>query len=365
METLRTLESPMGAEIVVDGNRYLNFAGSCYLGLGGVHEILESGACTLRATGAGYQLSRHFGLVSAALQDVESEGARFFATESALFLTTGYHFGFAAVAALRDRFSVIFFDELAHYSLREAIAASGLPRHTFHHLDAGHLAELLARHCAPRALPLIVTDGMYSTGGEIAPLDQFAGALESYGGRLLVDESHSFGVLGEHGRGASEHHSIPASAALIGGSLSKAFGAVGALIPANASEVAALQATPVYRGAAVGLPAAAAMCAQSLRYVRAHPELLQRLRDNTAYLKAGLRRLGLEVGATVAPVAAFALGSKQSMRSLQERLLAQGIWVLHSDYIGAGPEGVIRCGIFADHTRLHLDRLLDSLRRCL
>lgn len=359
----RRLDSPFGAEILIDGARYINFAGSSYLGLSGVAEILESGARLLRQTGAGYQLSRHFGLVSQALQDIESEAASYFGSEAALYLNTGYLLGFALISAVRERFSAIYFDELAHYCLRDAIAASGLPSYAFRHLEAGHLEELLRRHAAAGERALIVTDGMYSTFGEIAPLDQLARVASSYGARLLVDESHSFGVLGTNGRGASEHHAILAQAPLIGGSLSKGFGVVGALIPATATEVEALRLTPVSRGAAVGLPAAAAMGAACLRYARSHPELLQRLRANTAYLKRGLRRLGIEVGDSVAPVAAFSLPSHAAMHSLQQRLFSEGLYVLLSDYIGAGSEGVIRCGIFADHTQAHLDQLLDALRR--
>ena len=363
METLRTLDSPMGAEIVIDGARYINFAGSSYLGLSAVDEILETGARVLRQTGAGYQLSRHFGLVSQALQEVEAEGAAYFGSEAAFYLTTGYLLGFALLGAVYERFAAVYFDELAHYCLRDAIAASGLQSHAFRHLDLGHLEELLKRHAAVGKPALIVTDGMYSTLGEIAPLDQMARIAAPYDARLLVDESHSFGILGDNGRGASEHHAILSSAPLIGGSLSKAFGVVGALIPATTAEVAALRLTPASRGGAVGLPAAAAMGAASLRYTRAHPELLPQLRMNTAYLKQGLRRLGIEVGDSVAPVAAFRLESYAAMRSLQQRLFAEGLYVLLSDYIGAGSEGVIRCGIFADHTRSHLDQLLDALRK--
>ncbi len=361
---LRTLDSPFGAEIVIDGARYVNFAGSSYLGLSGVPEILDCGARVLRQTGAGYQLSRHFGLVSRALQDVETAGAAYFGSEAALYLNTGYLLGFALLALLPARCCAIYYDELVHYCLRDAIGAAGVPSYAFRHLDVGHLQELLERHATAGQPALIATDGMYSTLGEIAPLDQLARCAAAYGARLLVDESHSFGVLGQSGRGACEHHAIGSDAALIGGSLSKAFGVVGALIPASAAQVEALRLTPVVRGAAVGLPAAAAMGAASLRYVRSHPQLLQRLRANTAYLKRGLHRLGIDAGDSIAPVAAFSLRSHAAMSALQQRLFEQGLYVLLSDYIGAGREGVIRCGIFADHTPAHLDQLLDALRRC-
>jgi 7-keto-8-aminopelargonate synthetase-like enzyme len=188
----------------------------------------------------------------------------------------------------------------------------------------------------------------------------------AYDGRLLVDESHAFGVLGAAGRGALEHHGMTNAGALVGGSLAKAFGTCGGLALGSAADIQAMDSTPVVRGAAVGSPAAMAMGAASLDYVRNHPELLTRLRDNTAYLKSGLRRLGLALhGDDIAPIAAFALDSTVSTLRLHAALLAEGIFVYRSTYIGAGSTGVIRCAVFADHTQEHLAVLLDALRRLL
>jgi 8-amino-7-oxononanoate synthase len=206
---------------------------------------------------------------------------------------------------------------------------------------------------------------MYSTFGELTPLDELAAVTLPFEGRMVVDESHSFGVFGSLGRGAWEHFKLPAGAALIGGSTGKAFGVVGGIIPATREEVEVLRDSPASRGASHGLPAAGAMCAASFRYIRRHPELLLRLRENTLELKHGLRQIGLSIPDNVAPVASFTTTSGRSMQDLREQLLAEGICVLHSHYIGAGEDGVIRCGIFADHTRAHIDRLLDALRRLL
>lgn len=365
MSPPRSIQSPVGAEIVVDGRRYVNFAGSSYLGLSGNAEILEAGLAALRTCGAGYQLARHYGIATPAHQQAESVAAEFFGTQAALYLAAGYSFGLVAMAALRQAVDKIFIDEFTHHCLRESTAASGLPRYVFHHLDVEDLSSQLKQHLRAKERPLVVSDGMYSTFGEIAPLDAYAHALAPYEGRLLVDESHAFGVLGESGRGACEHHHVPPTLTLIGGSTSKGLGVVGGIIPATEGEVAALRCAPAARGASAGLPAAAAMCAQSLRHIRRHPELLQCLRGNVAHLKSRLRELGLEIPDSVAPVVAFVTGNYDSMRKLTDRLVDEGIYVLHSNYIGAGDAGVIRCGIFADHTREHLDLLVDVLRRLL
>lgn len=361
----RTIQSPVGAEIVIDGVRYVNFGGSSYLGLSGSTDIVEAGMVALRASGSGYQFARHYQIATRAHQDAESEAAAFFGSEAALYLPSGYYFGFVAMAALRQHYHAVFLDELSHHSLREGAAVSGLPSYEFRHLDSDDLGAKLKRHLRAHEMPLVLTDGMYSTFGEIAPLREFASILAPYGGRLVVDESHSFGVLGDNGRGVSEHHDLHAPSILIGGSTGKAFGVIGGIIPGSEAEIAELRMSPAARSSSVGLPASAAMCAMSFRYVRRHPELLQRLRANVAHMKKGLRKIGVDVADTVAPVATFTTRSGESMQTLQARLMSEGIYVLHSNYIGAAPAGVIRCGIFADHTDEHIERLIDALRRLL
>jgi 8-amino-7-oxononanoate synthase len=362
---LSTLESAVGPEIVVNGRRYINFGGSSYLSLASRPEIIEAGIATLRECGAGAPLSRSHRVFTRAHQDVEREAAQFFETQAAYYVSSGYYFGFVALAALGSAFNAIFYDERSHYSLKEAIAASRLRSYAFRHVDAEDLRAKLRQHLNAGERPLVVTDGLFSTFGEIAPLQDYAEAMAPYEGRLVVDESHSFGVLGATGRGAREHFALPPSSTLIGGSLGKAFGACGGVLPSTAEEVANFRLTPVGRGASAGLPAAAAMCAGSLRFIREHPEQLRRLRENVAYLKSGLRKLGLDVGDSIVPVATFVPSSGKAPQTLKEELLNLGLFVYRSTYIGAGPEGVIRCGIFADHTREHMDTFMDVLGRLL
>jgi 7-keto-8-aminopelargonate synthetase-like enzyme len=360
------LESSVGAEIVLSGNRYVNFGGSSYLGLASNPRILEAGIAALRELGAGGPIPRGHAIGSGPLRTVEQRACHFFASDAALYLGSGYHFGLAATAVLCRQYNAVFFDEFAHFALRDGIAACGLPHRSFRHLDAEDLEHQLRHHLAASERPLVVTDGLYSTFGEIAPLDRLWHVTAAYEGRLVVDESHAFGVLGASGRGALEHHGIPRAGVLAGGSLGKAFGTCGGLVLGSAADVTALQSTPVVRGASTGSPAAAAMGAASLDYVRDHPLLLTQLRDNTTYLKSGLRRLGLTLrGDDMAPIASFALDSSESTQRLQAALLAEGIFVYRSTYLGADSGGVIRCAVFADHAQQHLDCLLDALRRLL
>ena len=362
---LKTLSSPIAAEIVLDGRRYVNFAGSSYLGLSGKPEVIQAGVTALQESGAGYQVSRQYGFVARPHLEVEAEAVAFFGSEAAIYLSSGYQFGFVSIITIRDRFDHIFFDELAHHSLQEAIRATGLPYCQYRHVDAADLADKLKLNLRAGKRALVVTDGMYSTFGRIAPLDEILQVVRPYNGYLLVDESHSFGVLGPTGRGAKEHYAIDTASILVGGSLSKAFGCSGGVIPASEAEVASFRDAPASEGASPGSPAAAAMGAAALRYARQHPELLQRLRANVALMKGGLRQMGLDIPDTVAPVATFVTGSESSMAAVHQQLFDAGYFVLRSNYIGAPPGGVIRCGIFADHTTAQIEGFLGTLRRIL
>jgi 8-amino-7-oxononanoate synthase len=365
-ECMRIANSPVGAEIVVDGRRYINFGGSSYLGLSGSPQLIEAGVEALRIGGSGYQFPRAYGVATQAHLNAESEAADFFQTESALYIAAGYLFGFVAMGGLRSSFDLVMFDEWAHFSLQDAIQASGIKSCAFRHSDADDLSRKLTMHLRPKDRPLVVSDGMYSTFGEIAPLEEFAQAVAPYDGRLLVDESHSFGVIGATGRGAVEHNNLAPEIAVIGGSTGKGLGVLGGIVPGSEADVFTFRRSPAARGAAAGLPAAAAMCAKSFRYLREHPELLATLRSNVKYLKDRLRSLGLEVGDTVAPIATFKAGATPgSNRRLHSALLDQGIFVLHSHYVGADSDGVIRCSIYADHRRDQMDKLIDALRRIL
>jgi 7-keto-8-aminopelargonate synthetase-like enzyme len=232
-DTPRTFDSAVGAEIVLSGRRYLSFGGSSYLGLASNPSILEAGIGALRECGSGAPVPSNHHVATRALVEVETEAREFFASPTSMYVNAGYYFGLAAMAAVRAHYHAVFFDEFAHYSLLEAIAAAGLPRYSFRHLDLDHLARQIELCLGPKQRPLIVTDGLFSTVGEIAPLDELVRIASAYDGRVLVDESHSFGVLGPTGRGAAEHHSVQSGRLLRGGSLGKAFGTCGGIILAN------------------------------------------------------------------------------------------------------------------------------------
>jgi len=204
---------------------------------------------------------------------------------------------------------------------------------------------------------------MFPTFGAIAPLRAYWEILRTRKTWLLVDESHSFGVLGATGRGALEREGVEGDRIIAGGSLSKAFCAYGGLAVGSKRAIDLLWTSPAARGAASGMSSGASMADASMRLLRKQPDRLNKLRANVASLKAQLRDLGLSIDDNEAPLATFVAGTAREMKALQADLYAEGIYVIYTNYVGAGAEGAIRCAIFADHEPQHLTRLVSAIRK--
>lgn len=359
---LRRVESASAAQVIVDGQPVLSFGGSGYLGLGANAEIIEAGVKALRSYGAHSQLARSAGFSLVANLEVEDAARQFFEVDGAMFFGTGYMFGLIGVSGLAPSCDAIFLDESAHYSLRDASMASGLPVHAFRHCDASDLALVMARELGDSGRPLVATDGMFPTWGAIPPLKAYADLLAQRDGWLVVDESHAFGCVGPRGRGAVELAGIARDRVLAGGSMAKAIGGHGGLAIGAASLIERLWKTPAARGAALGCSAGAAMTAAGLRHVQKNPALLERLRGNVRLLRQGLRALGLQPAEHEGPLATFKHGGAADMARIQQALMDRGILIAYSTYVGAGPEGVLRIAAFADHTDADIERLLIELR---
>lgn len=372
------MESAPGPETIVDGRRYLYFAGTGYLGLQGHPAVIAAAAEASRRYGIGSATTRAWFGSTPPLVELESLAARFFSAEEAVVLPSGYLGNLAMIQVLRDSFEVVFLDELAHASLEDAARVTGKPVVRFASRDLAALEKSLAEHLPSRGRPLLATDGVFSVLGVIPPLDAYLKLLSKYPrSGLLVDDAHGVGVLGAHGRGTLEELGVLPSggnrdpsvsitewpAVYLTTTLSKALGGFGGLLPGAASYVQRLRSLPLYAGASGLCVPAAAASAKAVEIVMALPELRAALHRNVTRLKNGLRQLGLEVEENRVPIVALRLGDAQRTQQIQQELARQGILVAYAhDYRGAGPGGLIRIAVFANHTLAMIDRLLDTLR---
>jgi 8-amino-7-oxononanoate synthase len=359
----RTVQGPASARLDVDGEMLLNFYGSGYLALSGVDEIRNAVRALLDA---GAPFAQHvppaFGAHDPTFADTETEAARGLGREASVYFASGHLIGQIGLLSMAQGFDAIFIDEHAHYNLQDAAKLSGVAVTPFAHREAGALSDCLRRSNAHA--PLVLTDGVFATTGQLAPLDLYAALLSERNGRLFVDDSHGFGVIGAQGRGAVEFLDV-ASSASVGATLSKALCAQGAVIGCSSETARHLKSMPPLRGATIGSPLSAAAARASLAFVARRPELRAELLAKSQSLRARLSALGLDVIASFTPIVAFRHGDFACMEALQKRALAQGIVIQHSTYVGAGPEGVIRCAVFRDHSDADFECLADFLRGAL
>lgn len=357
----RTVHGPESARLLIDERSYVNFVGCSYLALQTLDELHVAARRAIEMGHPWSQMrSAAQGAIDPLFDELADEGGRFFGQETSVFLPTGYFCGPATVAGLQGRFDAVCIDELAHYSLYDAASLCGCPVHVFAHADADALKDVLRQHAAQLRQPLVLSDGVFATTGRVAPLADYARIAHAAGGLLFVDESHAYGVLGAHGRGAAEHCGV--SDAWHAGTLSKGFCAQGGLLPCSREFAARVRSLPPVRGASAGSAVSAMVAAAALRYARAHPQRREHLQHISQRLKRGLRGLGLDVVDTPAPITAFAVGRHAAMVALQRALFDDGLHVALSNYIGSGPEGMIRCATFADHSEADIDQLLGALR---
>jgi len=357
----RKVHGPATARWEIDGRHYVNFAGSSYLALAHLPELRES-AYRAIALGAAFaeQFPPPYGCEDTIYTAVEDTAARLLETPAAVFFTTGYFIGAILLAAHARPTDQIFLDEGAHYNMRDAARLSDLPVTAFPTGDAEALAAAIARDLQPGRRPLVMTDGTYATTGLLAPLREFADVAGRYEGLLLVDDAHGFGAFGASGRGAVEHLGVD-KIARFAGTLSKSFSANGAVIGCSAAEAERINAQPPKRGANAGSTISATVADAAMRYMTVHPERRERLAALTRHARQSLRAIGLDIPDSPAPIIAFRTGPRATMRAQQHALFAQGIYLPISNYLGAGPDGIFRCAIFADHDEADIDRLAEGL----
>jgi 7-keto-8-aminopelargonate synthetase-like enzyme len=381
-------ESAPGPVVRIDGTEYLYFVGTSYLGLQSHPEVIRAACEATQRYGIHSGTSRAgFGNTPPTLS-VERRAAEFFGCEASFCFPSGYAGNGISLRAIASDFDVLFVDEHSHYCVFDAAVQSGRPLSRFRHRDAGDLAENLRKHLQPRQRPLVMSDGVFSARGTIAPLADYVAALATYpGAGLLVDDAHGVGVLGHRGRGTLELFGLfdgayagsvnsriatPLATAAIGGcgaffcaTLSKALGGYGGIIPGSQQFIESLHgASHWYDGASAPPAPVAAASARALELILANPDLRTRLWANVRRLKDGLRAIGFDVEDTPVPIICLVIGDAANMRRIQRELMRRGIAVAHmAAYSGLGPAGGLRIAVFATHTEEMIQRFLDELRQ--
>ena len=359
------MESAPSTETVFNGQSCLYFGGTSYYGLHANQDLMKAGCLAWQELGHSTATSRTgMGTTPLYLQ-VEQAAAEFFGTEAAAYLPTGYLSNLAGLKALFEagEFDLIFIDEHAHFSAFDAALATGAPTHTIAHMAPDDLEGKLKQHLQPGQIPLMISDGLFPTLGQIAPVPAIVEVLQPYNGLLWLDEAHPMGILGPNGRGVYDHFDLSGERLLSGGTLAKAFGGFGGIIPGPAKLISRIMTGQVMSGASAAPPPLAAATLAGMELVAANPQWRERLWANARMLKQGIQSLGFEVEGSDVPIAAFTLDKQASMAYVQRELLGRGIAIQHTHYAGVGAAGVLRTVVFSTHTPAQIQRLIDELGR--
>ena len=322
---LRVVDGPQGAEVMLDGRPVLLLCSNNYLGLADHPRLRRAAADAALALGTSSGASR---LISGSMSihaELEGRLAEFEGTESALLFGSGYLANTGAIAALARRGEVVFSDELNHASIIDGCRLAGAETFVYRHRDADHLEWGMRRAAGQGAL--IVTDGVFSMDGDIAPLGELSALARRHGCRLMVDEAHATGCLGPGGRGSVAASGLTGEVDLIVGTLGKALGGYGAYVCGSRELTDFLinTARPFIFSTAPPPPAVAAASA-ALELLAESPKRVERLRSNAAVLRDGLRAEGLEPTGSDTQIVPLVIGEAGDAMALCERLLTDGIF---------------------------------------
>jgi len=358
-----TIESPPSTETVFNGKTCLYFGGTSYYGLHADQDLMKAGFNAWKKLGHGTATSRNGMGTSPLYRQVEKAVSEYFGTEAAAYLPTGYLSNLAGLKALYESgsFDVIFIDEDSHFSAFDAAFATTAPVYRTSHCSPEDLEVKLRKHLQPGQIPLMVSDGLFPTLGQIAPVPEWVNVLEPYDGRVWLDEAHTMGVLGTSGRGSYDYFGLTGDHLLCGGTLSKAFGGFGGVIPGSDRLIKRILSGPVMNGANPMPPPLAAATLAGIKQLAANPQWRERLWANARLLKKGISDLGFETEDNDVPIAAFALDSEDSMKRVQGELFNRGIAIQHAHYTGVGEAGVLRAVVFSTHMPDQIQHLIDEL----
>ena len=358
---IRTLSSPQGAWLVVDGKRVLNFCSNNYLGLANHPRIVQAAQEAVKKYGVGPAAVRSIAGTMDLHLELERRLAAFKGVEAAITFQSGFTANMGTIPALVGKDDAVFSDELNHASIIDGCRLSGAKIIRYAHCNPQDLDRVLSaeRSNYPRAM--VITDGVFSMDGDMAPLDKIYEVSQKYDTILMVDDAHGEGVVGKGGRGIVDHFGLHGKVDVEIGTLSKAFGVVGGVSAGNPVVVEWLRqrGRPFLFSSAMTVPDVAA-CLAALDILESSTELVDKLWDNTRYFKAEMRRVGFDTGSSTTPITPIMLGEAPLAQQFSRELFENGLFAMSIGFPTV-PKGKarIRVMISAAHARQDLDKGLE------
>ena len=362
---IRTINSPQGAWLVVDGKKVLNFCSNNYLGLANHPQLVAAAKKAADEMGVGPAAVRSIAGTTGLHLELEKRLAAFKGVEAAITFQSGFTANLATIPALVAKEDAIFSDRLNHASIIDGCRLSAAKIIPYEHCDVGSLESVVKENLSHYRRAIIITDGVFSMDGDVAPLDKIYEVARMYDILLMVDDAHGEGVLGKGGRGIVDHFGLHGKVDVEVGTLSKAFGVVGGVVAGNAVIVEWLRqrGRPFLFSSAVTAPDAAA-CLAALDLLEGSTELVDRLWENVRYFKAGMQKFGFNTGLSTTPITPVMLGEAPLAQQFSRELFEEGVFAMALGFPTV-PQGKarIRVMISAAHAQADLDKGLEAFAR--
>lgn len=362
---IRTIGSPQGAWLVVDGKKALNFCSNNYLGLANHPMLVAAAKKAVDEMGIGPAAVRTIAGTMTLHLELEKRLAAFKGVEAAITFQSGFTANLATIPALIGKEDVIFSDRLNHASIIDGCRLSGGKIIPYDHCDVTSLESVIKENISQFRRGIIITDGVFSMDGDVAPLDKIYEVANRYDILLMVDDAHGEGVLGKGGRGIVDHFGLHGKVDVEVGTMSKAFGVVGGVV-AGAPVIVEwlrLRGRPFLFSSAVTVPDAAA-CIAALDILESSTELVDCLWENSKYFKSEIEKLGFDTGLSTTPITPVMLGEAPLAQQFSRELFDSGVFAMALGYPTV-PQGKarIRVMISAAHSKGDLDNGLEAFAK--
>lgn len=359
---IRTLSSPQGAWLVVDGKRVLNFCSNNYLGLANDPRLVKAANQATETYGVGPTAVRSIaGTMNLHLQ-LEQRLATFKGVEAAITFQSGFNANLGTIPALVGKGDAVFSDELNHASIIDGCRLSGAQIIRYSHCNPDDLGRVLKEQRKDFNRAMVITDGVFSMDGDIAPLDKILAVSLDHDVILMVDDAHGEGVLGKGGRGIVDHYGLHGKVDIEVGTLSKAFGVVGGVVAGNPVVIEWLRqrGRPFLFSSAMTVPDTAA-CLAAVDILEESTDRVDRLWENTRYFQGEMQKLGFDTGLSMTPITPVMLGEASVAQQFSRELFEAGVFAMAIGFPTV-PRGKarIRVMISAAHTHSDLDLGLEA-----
>ncbi|MGD0916393.1 MAG: pyridoxal phosphate-dependent aminotransferase family protein [Thermodesulfobacteriota bacterium] len=359
----RRIESPQEAEVVIKGRRLIMIGSNNYLGLTNHPRVKEAAIKAIEKFGTGCAGSRYLNGNLKIHEELEAKLARFFRKEAAVVFATGYQTNLGAISALVGRNDVAVIDKYDHASIIDGCRLSFGQVKKFRHNNMKDLERVLEE--TKNKGKLIIVDGIFSMEGDIADLPPIVKLAKAYGARVMVDDAHAVGVLGEGGRGTAEHFGLEDQVDLIMGTYSKSLAAIGGFVAGSKDAIDFIKHAGRSMMFSASLPASlVATVSTALDIIEEQPQLRIQLWKNTHKMLKGYKTLGYDTGTSETPIVPIIIGNSMKVYEMCRLLFENGVFVnaVVSPAVPPGRE-LLRTSYMATHTEEQLDRVLVTFEK--